>query len=136
MGIVKLYRKGNGQGGDYRAKLNSCSYHEFQRQIEYKATREGLPVIYVAASGTSVKRAIRGTKTFPNVDRTLLCPNCRMTFDRDENAARNTLAKGALRFGADGLLVEAVKGNPKTPVAILRVDGGKSNSEGEHAPPS
>jgi putative transposase len=59
-GIRKLYRKGNDQGKSYRAKLDSWSYHELQRQIEYKAKWEGLPVKYVAARGTSVKCSMCG----------------------------------------------------------------------------
>ncbi|MHB2036978.1 MAG: IS200/IS605 family accessory protein TnpB-related protein, partial [Nitrososphaerales archaeon] len=42
-GIRKLYRKGNGQGKGYRFRLNSWTFGMFQRQIEYKAKREGLP---------------------------------------------------------------------------------------------
>jgi putative transposase len=36
-GIRRLYRRGNGQGRGYRARMNSWSYAELQRQIEYKA---------------------------------------------------------------------------------------------------
>jgi transposase len=42
---------------------------------------------------------------------------CKTTVDRDVNAALNILAKGALRFGADGFAGEAVKGNEtRTPI--------------------
>ena len=34
-GIRKLYRKGNGQGRSYRSRMNSWSYGELQRQIQY-----------------------------------------------------------------------------------------------------
>lgn len=34
--IRKLYRKGNGQGRNYRARLNSWAFGEFQKQIEYR----------------------------------------------------------------------------------------------------
>src|SRR5208282_5400734 len=37
IGIRKLYRKGNWQGRRYRGQMNSWSYYELQRQIEYKA---------------------------------------------------------------------------------------------------
>jgi len=127
-GIRRLYGKGNGQGRRYRSKLNTWSYHELQRQIEYKARWEGIPVTYVAAWGTSAKCSICGSKTFPNEDRSLYCPKCKTTVDRDVNAARNILAKGALRFGADGFADEAVKGN-ETMTPILGVDANQLNSE-------
>jgi putative transposase len=112
-GIRKLYRKGNGQGANYRAKLNSWSYYELQRQIEYKARWDGIPVIYVAARGTSAKCSTCGSKTFPNEDRTLYCPACKTHDDRDVNAARNILAKGVLRFGTDGPSGEAMVEEPE-----------------------
>ena len=129
-GIRKLYRKGNGQGNDYRAKLNSWSFYELQRQIEYKARWEGIPVAYVAARGTSVNCSICGSRTiaYPNGRRTLFCPKCDVSVDRDVNAARNILAKGrGVKFtpdGPPGARVEAVKGNEMT-TPILRADGGK-----------
>jgi putative transposase len=46
-GIRRLYRKGNGQGSYYRGRLNSWSFYEFGRQISYKASWEGLPVVHV-----------------------------------------------------------------------------------------
>src|SRR5439155_8387975 len=77
-GIRRLYRRGNGQGKEYRARLNSWSFYELQRQIEYKARWEGIPVSYVAARGTSVNCSICGsrTTTYPNERRTLHCPKC------------------------------------------------------------
>jgi putative transposase len=44
-GIRRLYRRGNGQSRNYRARMNSWSYGELQRQIEYKARWEGVKVI-------------------------------------------------------------------------------------------
>jgi len=126
-GIRKLYRKGNGQGTTYRARLNSWSFYELQRQIEYKARWEGIPVAYVAARGTSVNCSICGSRTYPNGRRTLFCPRCGISIDRDVNAARNILAKGGVRFTPDGppeARREAVKGN-ETTTPILRADGGK-----------
>src|SRR5207245_5224672 len=86
-GIRRLYRKGNGQGTTYRARLNSWSFYELQRQIEYTARWHGIPVVYVAARGTSVNRSICGSRTYPNGRRTLHCSKCDITVDRDVNAA-------------------------------------------------
>ncbi|TMI52319.1 IS200/IS605 family element transposase accessory protein TnpB, partial [Candidatus Bathyarchaeota archaeon] len=46
-GMRRLYRRGNGQSRNYRARMNSWSYGELQRQIEYKARWEGVRVVYV-----------------------------------------------------------------------------------------
>ena len=114
-GLRKLYRKGNGQGKNYRAILNSWYYRELQRQIEYEARWEGLPVLYVAPRGTSSKCSMCGgrTRQSPNGHRLLLCTKCHREFDRDWNAARNILFKGGLemhismRFNPDGSPYEA-----------------------------
>lgn len=103
-GIRKLYRRGNGQGSDYRSRMNGWSFAELQRQIEYKAEWEGLPVIYVNPYGTSAKCAKCGSRlqksSKPEEHRTLECSVCGFTVDRDVNAALNLSAAGALRFGA------------------------------------
>jgi putative transposase len=114
-GLRKLYRKGNGQGKNYRALLNSWYYRELQRQIEYKARWEGLPVKYVSAWGTSSKCSMCGgrTRQSPNGHRLLRCTKCNREYDRDWNAARNILFKGGLemhismRFKPDGSPDEA-----------------------------
>ncbi|MGQ9469176.1 MAG: RNA-guided endonuclease InsQ/TnpB family protein [Nitrososphaerales archaeon] len=93
-GIRKLYRRDNNQGRNYRAKMNSWSYYELQRQIEYKAKWEGLKVIYVDARGTSKYCSICGCELKPNGQRELWCPRCRILRDRDVNASRNILARG------------------------------------------
>ena len=105
-GLRKLYRKGNGQGRFYRGRLNSWSYRELQRQIEYKARWEGIPVIYVHARNTSRRCSTCGLGTKPEENRTLKCP-LHGAIDRDVNAARNILARG-LRFRPDALPVEAM----------------------------
>ena len=117
-GIRKLYRKGNGQGRDYRARMNGWSFAELQRQVEYKARWEGLPVVYVKPHGTSVKCSICGSRMKPEESRTLKCRSCGFTVDRDVNAARNILAAGmrALRFGAVAPAGEAMVAVQRRPV--------------------
>jgi len=127
-GIRKLYQRGNGQGRWYRGRMNSWSYAELQRQIEYKASWEGLPVIYVHAHGTSAKCSICGSRMarIPEENRTLKCPSCRVCVDRDVNAARNILARG-VRFAPIALPVEAMVQEPSSEV-ILKVDGSELTS--------
>lgn len=110
-GIRKLYRKGNGQGRNYRFRLNSWSYAELQRQVDYKARWEGIKVIYVTARGTSAICAICGSKLNPNAQRTLFCPKCSVVVDRDVNASRNILERG-MRFVPTALPVEAMVEEP------------------------
>lgn len=126
-GIRKMYRKGNGQGTRYRSKMNSWSFYELQRQIEYKARRLGLPVNYVKAWGTSSKCAICGSNLVPEEHRRMSCSVCNTSVDRDVNAACNILLRGT-RVVPDGATVEAVMAEPgsKEP-AICRVDAVKSS---------
>lgn len=96
-GIHQLYRKGNGQGNHFRGMMNSWSYYELQRQIEYKALWEGIPIIYVKAYGTSAKCSVCGCKMIrekPEESRMLRCTGCNLCIDRDINASRNILARG------------------------------------------
>jgi putative transposase len=114
-GIRKLYGKGNGQGRMYRGRMNSWSYAELQRQIEYKARWEGIPVIYVNPYGTSVKCSICGSKMKPEENRQLKCRSCGFTVDRDVNAARNILARG-MRFVPIASASEAMEAVQRRPV--------------------
>ncbi len=102
--------------------MNSWSYCELQRQIEYKARWEGIPVIYVNPYGTSVKCSICGSRMarIPEENRQLKCRSCGFTVDRDVNAARNILAR-ALRFRAVASANEAMVQEPQRAV-ILKVD--------------
>ncbi len=125
-GIRKLYRRGNGQDREYRSRMNSWSFAELQRQIQYKAGWNGLPVIYVKPYGTSARCSMCGHKRMlPEENRKLHCPICGLTADRDVNAARNILAQG-LRFRPVGSASEAMVQEPdasaETPKAILKVD--------------
>lgn len=106
-GIRKLYRKGNGQGKNYRSRLNSWSFYELQRQIEYKAAWEGIPVIYVKPQKTSSLCAICGSPISECTERKVYCHKCNRLTDRDENAAYNIVQRG-LRFKPDGFASEAM----------------------------
>ncbi len=127
-GIGKLYRKGNGQGNEYRSYMNSWSFYELQRQIEYKANWFGIKVIYVKPNKTSAICSICGSEVTKCVGRKVWCSHCMKSMDRDENAAFNIVKRGSL-LAPDGLVVEAVKGNKYSKVEqplILQVDTSKN----------
>jgi len=91
-GIRKLYRRGNGQGASFRGRMNSWTFREVQRQIEYKARWEGIPVHYVNPRGTSRKCPRCGSSLIQLEGRRLMCPTCKQTEDRDDIAAMNLMA--------------------------------------------
>ncbi|MEO9308762.1 MAG: transposase [Nitrososphaera sp.] len=128
-GIRKLYRKGNGQGNDFRRKLNSWSFYEFQRQLQYKAAWEGIPVWFVDPKRTSQLCPICGGRLQEDRlrRRSLWCNNCRRVMNRDVVASMNIAYKGWARFTHPrGLPVEAMRGNVGLfEPLILRVDGSK-----------
>ena len=91
-GIRKLYRKGNGQGRSFRGRMNSWTFHEVQRQIEYKARWEGIPVHFVNPRGTSRKCPSCDSSLIELEGRRLMCPSCKKSEDRDVIAATNIMA--------------------------------------------
>src|SRR5438094_175116 len=137
-GIRSLYRKGNGQARKYRGRMNSWSFGEAQRQIEYKARWVGLPIIRLSrretrGSSVSCPRCGERLQSDKRLVRKLWCCKCRIVMDRDRVAAVNLAWRGRVRFArsrppilleAQGGAVEAVKGNP-TPTVIPGVDAPK-----------
>ncbi len=95
-GIRKLYRRGNGQGRSYRGRMNSWTFREMQRQIEYKAAWDGIPVSYVSPRGTS-RNCLCGSRMEPLEERKMLCPRCSRLWDRDVIASRNIMAAPPVR---------------------------------------
>lgn len=120
-GIRKLYRKGNGQGRQYRSRMNSWSFYELQRQIEYKAKWEGIPIIYVSGWGTSKRCSICGCAmcTVPEENRVLRCP-IHGSIDRDVNASINILNRGE-RFAPFGVTSEAMVSVKRRPVDVTQL---------------
>ena len=99
-GIRKLYRKGNGQGNKFRRKLNGWQFYELQRQVEYKALWEGIPVVFVDPKHTSKLCPICGciVQEDKKNQRKLMCINCGKSMDRDVVASMNIAHKGWARF--------------------------------------
>jgi len=114
--IRRLYRKGNGQGRWYRGLLNGWMFREFQRQVEYKAGWEGLPVHYVRPFGSSARCSRCGHRLLSEENRMQTCLKCGFHVDRDVNAALNLAAKG-MRFvpvasPSEAMVAESRAGNP------------------------
>ena len=134
-GIRKLYRKGNGQGNRYRRKLNSWSFYELQRQIEYKAKWEGIPVEKIDAKHTSqvcprCEGKLQGDRKHK---RDLWCSDCKRWQDRDVIASMNIAYKGWLRhIHPKGDTVETMRGNVNP--LILRVDVSKPRRKSNDQP--
>jgi putative transposase len=99
-GIRKLYRKGNGQGNKYRRKMNGWQFYELQRQIQYKAEWEGIPVLFVDPKRTSMLCPVCGKRIQEDRQnsRKLWCNNCMKLMDRDVVASLNIAYKGWARF--------------------------------------
>jgi putative transposase len=135
-GIRKLYRRGNGQGRNFRARMNSWPFHELKRQLEYKAAWEGVPVVTLSAEetrGTTMDCPRCGERLQVAVrddmrhHRQLWCGGCKRWEDRDLVAVMNISRRGWVRFAqskGEGGAGEVVRGNP-TRTAILRVDASK-----------
>jgi putative transposase len=113
-GIRKLYRKGNGQGNNYRRKMNSWSFYEFQRQLQYRAAWEGIPVSFIDPKRTNQLCPRCGGQLQEDrlYRRKLWCSNCMRFMDRDVVASMNVAYKWWSRFcHPRGILVEAMMGN-------------------------
>jgi putative transposase len=134
--IRNLYRRGNHQGRDHRARMNVWPFYELKRQTTYKAQWAGIPVVELTKSetgGTSslCPRCGKRTQVAARNDiqhrRQLWCEICKRWLDRDIIAAMNIARKGLLRFGSpQGAASEAMvqESGRKEPV-ILKVDAAK-----------
>jgi putative transposase len=106
-GIGKMYRRGNGQGVDYRFRLNSWPHWKAKKMIEYKSAWSGVTVIPLTKSdtyGSSSRCSACGEKLrSPARDdvghaRMLWCQKCRRWIDRDVNAPLNLSVRGRSRL--------------------------------------
>jgi putative transposase len=119
--IRKLYRKGNGQGRNFRGKMNSWSFAEIERLITYKAEWEGIKVIRINPYYTSSTCHQCGKRTQGDIyKRTMSCINCNLIWDRDILAVINIAKKGGLVLDrskglpSEAMVVEPVLGNPQS----------------------
>jgi putative transposase len=96
--IRRLYQKGNGQGNNYRGKMNAWSFAEIKRQIKYKAEWEGIKVIELSSKDTRYTSSLChkcGKRTqYDKLTRLMSCDDCHLVIDRDVLAAINIAKKG------------------------------------------
>jgi hypothetical protein len=102
-----MYRRGNGQGSDYRFRLNSWPHWKAKHMLEYKAAWKGVTVIPLTRSetcGSSSTCSTCGERLrSPAKDdvahrRMLWCQPCKAWTDRDVNAALNLSVRGRSRL--------------------------------------
>ena len=105
--IRKMYRRGNGQGADYRFRLNSWPHWRAKQMLEYKAAWKGVTVVPLTKSetyGSSSRCSACGERLRNPVkgdvehQRMLWCQACEVWVDRDVNAALNLSARGRSRL--------------------------------------
>jgi putative transposase len=137
--LRSLYRKGNGQGSNFRARMNSVPWGEIKRQIEYKSAWEGVSIIQLTKGetrGTSITcpNPICGERLQEDRDhksRMLWCIRCRRWMDRDIVAIQNISYRGCMRFrqslrkGEAGEAMVQEPGNEMAMPVILKVDASK-----------
>lgn len=96
--IRRLYQKGNGQGNNYRGKMNAWSFAEIKRQIKYNAEWEGINVIELSSKDTRYTSSLChkcGKRTqYDKLTRLMSCDECHLVIDRDVLAAINIAKKG------------------------------------------
>ena len=106
-GIRRLYRRGNGQGADYRFRLNSWPHRRAKRMLEYKAAWKGVTVIQLTKSetyrssstcSTCGERLRNPAKGDAEHGRMLWCQRCEGWIDRDVCAALNLSTRGRSRL--------------------------------------
>ena len=84
--------------------IYDAGWGQFMRWIRYYGEVHGVPVIAVEPQYTTQNCSGCSTQVKKSLSvRTHICPSCGLVLDRDENAARNILAKAPSRYpGAQG----------------------------------
>jgi putative transposase len=107
IGIRRMYRRGNGQGADYRFRLNSWPHWKSKKMIEYKAPWKGVTIIALTKSdtyGSSSTCPTCGEKLHSPAKgdvahaRMLWCQKCKVWTDRDVIASLNLSTRGRSRL--------------------------------------
>ena len=86
--------------GLHRSVQNEWGLYQFVQMVQYKAQRNGKKVYIISERYTSKECSGCGYRQdMPLWKRTYQCPHCGLVMDRDENSARNILARFLARLG-------------------------------------
>jgi putative transposase len=128
-GIRRLYRKGNLNRTYLRRRMNTWVFGQIQRQTDYKAKWEGVPVCYVNPSGTSRNCPDCGSRVVSLAGRKLYCSKCDKTWDRDVLASKNIMAcvvpqvRPFKRSDEEESRKKEDAGNPSSRWKVVTLDG-------------
>ncbi len=86
--------------GLHRSVQNEWGFYQFVQMVQYKAQRNGKKVYIISERYTSTECSGCGYRQeMPLWKRTYHCPQWGLVMDRDDNAARNILARFLARLG-------------------------------------
>jgi len=92
--VEKLNIKGMVRNHHLAKSISDAGWGQFIAFVSYKAERAGGMAVAVNPSGTSINCSVCGFPVLKSLaTRVHKCPNCGLIMDRDENAARNILAR-------------------------------------------
>jgi putative transposase len=98
--MVQTSRKTKRTKGLHRSVQNEWGLDQFVKMVQYKAQRNGKKVYVISERYTSKECSGCGYyQDMPLWKRTYTCPPCGLVMDRDENSARNILARFFARLG-------------------------------------
>lgn len=106
---LKSIRQTSKTSGSFRYSLNSWSFYQLQKFIEYKAKLLGVPVAYVDPAYTSQRCSRCGEIGIRN-GKTFKCPHCGHADHADANASFNIALRGRSIIDRD-----MIEGSTDTP---------------------
>jgi putative transposase len=101
--------------------ISDASWYQFTQWVDYFAKINKIVCVSVAPNFTTQDCSVCQTRVKKSLStRTHQCPKCKVFLDRDENAAKNILAKGLELLGE---IVNGTVGHTGTEVKNLKVCG-------------
>jgi transposase len=107
-GINRMCRRGNGQGADYRFRMNSWPHWKAWNMLQYRSAWKSVTVVQLTRSetrGSSTTHTCGERLRNPARDdvghrRMLWCAKCKVWVDRDVNAAMVLSERGLARLAS------------------------------------